>query len=626
MRLVIPVWLRPTDLDTRRRLFLLLLTVLSSVQLGFATFTPAQDSLILRYAGYPLIALTFAAWIGSVWRLRPSVAEVRRWVVGEGRTVLAWTAALTLLAVLTAPYLYKVLYDEAVVQGTATTMHWHREVGSIGRAYAYDGGFQILQPYLDKRPYFFPFLVSVLHDLTGWRESNAFALNTLLLPVVLLLAYAGGRALAGHRAGLVSLVSLGAFSLLLLNATGAGLEMLNLALVLGLVVSGASYLDQPNDARLDRLVLTVILLANTRYESSIYVGSAALIVLVGWARAGRPILPWGALAGPLLLIPYALHNRYLAANPTLWELRDGLNERFSLDYLSANIGFARTFFFNLGPAIANSPWLTYAGAAALIGLAITVFRLHLRWADLPPAVQACIAVALGVGINLVLLLAYYWGDLSDPIVSRLSLPLHSLLALAIGGTVGLLERHLPWRLAGPAIIAALVCYGLWGARVTQNLPDLNLIETTQRWELAVIKRLPPAERLVLTDKSPLFWFAQGMGSTSCTRAAQCLAGLEYHWRARSFQEILVIQRFAPLGAEGGWMLESDSRIPAGITLESIAERRFGVKLQRVSRVVAITLPPAAPSVPPSVPDLTDHLLIAPCSTTSVPTAHVPSGN
>jgi hypothetical protein len=620
MRSVLPAWLRPPDADMRRRLLLLVLASLTAFVLGFATFTPHEGQLLLRYGGYPLIALTFAAWLGALWRLRPSFAATCTWARGEGRSVFIGTAALTLLAVLTAPYLYKVLYDEVVVQGTATTLHWHREVGSIGRAYAFDGALQILEPYLDKRPYLFPFLVSLLHDFTGWREANAFALNTALLPVVLLLAYAGGRALAGHRAGLVALVSLGAYSLVLLNATGAGLEMLNLALVLGLVLSGAAYLERPDEPRLDLLVLTSILLANTRYESSIYVGSALLILLAGWARAGRPILSWGALVGPLLLIPYALHNRYLAATPALWELREGFKQRFSLDYLAVNIGFARTFFFNLGPSIANSPWLTFAGAATLFGLAVMAWRRHLRWCELSAPVQALLAVACGVGVNLGLLLAYYWGDLSDPIVSRLALPLHAVLALAIGGGIGLLEKNRPWRLAGPAICTALLCYGVWGARVTQNLPDLNQVETAERWELSVIKRLPPAERLVLTDKSPLFWFAQGMGSTSCARARQMAAGLEYHWRARSFQEILVIQRFSPCGAEGGWMLDADSRIPASIVLMPMAEHRFGARLQRVSRVVDIQ-PPCVPPLPAPA----TALPLAPSSVIPEPTPHVATG-
>ena len=510
MRFMVPAWLRPADSGDRRRLVLLLLTAVAAVWLGFATFTPAQAVIILRKAGYPMLALCIAGWFWSLWRLRPSQAAVRGWVAGEGKVALVTVAAFTLLAGITAPYIYKVLYDEAVIQSTATMLHWQREVGAIGRAYYYDGALQLLQPYMDKRPFLFPFLVSLLHDVSGWREGNAFIFNTVLLPVVLLLTYAGGRALAGHRAGMVALVSLGAYSLVLINATGAGLEMLNLALVLGLIITGASYLAQPDEARLNLLVLTSVLLANTRYESSIYVLSAVFLVLAGWVRAQRPILSWGVFAGPLLLIPYALHNRYLAATPVLWELRDGLEHRFSFDYLSANLAYAWTFFFNTGAGVLNSLWLTYAGLAAVLGFVVAALRGHLRWRDLNPATQASLAVALGVGINLALLLAYYWGDLSDPIVSRLSLPLHALLALAIGGGVGCLENHRPWRLAGPVIVAALISYGVWGASVTQNISDLNLIETTQRWELAVIRRLPPSERLILSDKSPLFWFIQGM--------------------------------------------------------------------------------------------------------------------
>lgn len=590
MRFKTPEWLCLSDPGVRLRLLCLAASGIAAIQLGFATFSPAVAAIILRRGGYALMMVTLVCWLWAAWKNRPDRARVLFWVTGEGRLVLAAIGGLVALAVFTAPYLYKVLYDEAVIQSTATTMQWHREVGAITRAFAYDGSLHLLGSYLDKRPYFFPFLVSLIHDFTGWREANAFVLNTVLLPVVLMLVYAAGRALAGHRAGLVALVSLGAYSLVLLNATGAGLEMLNLALFLGLVVSGTAYLREPNERRVDLLVFTGILLANTRYESSVYVGSTALMVLAGWIRAGRPVFSWWTIASPLLLVPYALHNRYLAATPVLWELRAGQEQRFSWDYLASNIGFARTFFFNLDKGIANSIWLTCAGALATAGFAVLVFRRRMRWCDMSPAVQACLAVAAGVLLNLVLLLAYYWGDLSDPIVSRLSLPLHALLALAVGGAVVWLERNYRWRLAGPVIAAALICYGVWGSRVTQHLPDLNMIESTERWELSVIDRFPAMDRLVICDKSPLFWFAQGMGSTTCEQVMHRPGALAYHWKARSFQDIYVTQRFAPMGADSGWMVEPASRLPDGMVLETVAERRFGAKIQRISRVVAVAEP------------------------------------
>ena len=79
------------------------------------------------------------------------------------------------------------------------------------------------------------------------------------------------------------------------------------------------------------------------------------------------------------------------------------------------------------------------------------------------------------------------------------------------------------------------------------------------------------------------------------------------------------QRFAPIGAEGGWMLEPASRLPSGITLECIAERRFGVKLQRISRVVAIA--PQSPAIAEDAGRKAGAALISPTTIT-----HASAGN
>lgn len=588
---LVRVWLTVSNREIRARLCLLILGAVAAIVLGFATFGAKQAAWFIGTWGYAIIAGTFAIWLVALWRIRPRSEVWRDWWRDGGSAALAACAAITACAVTTSPYVGKVNYDENVIQGTALAMHRYREVGSIARAYVYDGTLQVLQPYLDKRPYFFPFLVSLAHDLFGWREANAFVLNTALLPLVLLLVHAVARRMAGPRAGLAAIVSLGAFSLLLLNATGAGMEMLNLALVLGLVLLGALYLEAPDSGRQDALILTCILLANTRYESSVYVLSVAALVIVGWARAGRPIISAGALVAPWLLIPYALHNKYLSETPFLWELHEGLQYRFSFDYLQSNLASARRFFFGGGPEFLNSQWLSWVGFPALGFLSLRWMRARAK----PSATgAACLAVGAGVAANLALLLAYYWGDLTDPIVARLSLPLHAMLAVAIGAAMVTLERVHGRRLLALAVVGAAGCYAAFGGRVTQNLADLNLIESSMRWELAVVRSLPPAERMIICEKSPLFWFMQGMGGTSCLRAAQKQDGLAYHWRARSFQEILVTQRLTPASAEGGWTIEWDSRLPDGFVLETLAERRFGAKLQRVSRVVDIRAASVAP--------------------------------
>lgn len=50
--------------------------------------------------------------------------------------------------------------------------------------------------YIDKRPLLYPFLVSLAHDLTGYRVLNAFLVNVALHPLLLGLAWWLARRLA----------------------------------------------------------------------------------------------------------------------------------------------------------------------------------------------------------------------------------------------------------------------------------------------------------------------------------------------------------------------------------------------------------------------------------------------
>lgn len=62
--------------------------------------------------------------------------------------------------------------------------------------------------------------MSVLHDLTGYRPENVFALNTVLTFGLLGLAYLTGRNIGGRGAGAVAVLLLTSLPLLAQNATG----------------------------------------------------------------------------------------------------------------------------------------------------------------------------------------------------------------------------------------------------------------------------------------------------------------------------------------------------------------------------------------------------------------------
>ncbi len=161
-----------------------------------------------------------------------------------------------------------------------------------------------------------------------------------------------------------------------------------------------------------------------------------------------------------------------------------------------------------------------------------------------------------------------------------------MLALLIGCAVAWLAPRVP-RAVPIAITVCLCSYLWWGLPMNRKIGPFNLIETTQRWELAVVEQRGLKARLIVTEKSPFFWFIRGMSATSINVLRNRLPELRYHWERKSFDEILVMQRLSPINMTGDYEIEKGSRLPSAIELETIEETRIGVKRQRISRVRAV---------------------------------------
>ncbi len=584
-----------------------------AVAFGFVYTSVKDAGDYIQHYGYYGIAATFAWFVYALTRVGYGLwRELPPPTHREGWQAAGLIAACTVLAACTIPYGPKVLYDEYVLQGTAWSMHANREVGTVVRAYEVGGVFSTVQAYLDKRPYFFPFILSLVHDLTGYRVSNAFALNTALMPGVLALVYLYARRLVAHAAALAALVALGTFSLLAHNATGAGMELLNLVMILLTLHLVAHWLAAPDEPRLAALVLSAVLLAQTRYESSLYVAPVALAVLEGWRRAGRLILPPAAVLGPVLLIPCALHSTYLSGTPILWELRANEASRFGFQYLTDNLAHAWHYFFDLSGFLTNSWWLFGAGLIAFGALLFAVVRSLPRWRTARPEHVALVLIGAAIAGNLLLLQFYYWGQLDDPIAARLSLPFAVLIVICLAVTVqrwSTASRPLAPFAVGGAVLAAFAGGLIANARHT----GLNLLERELEWESRVVAARTPGTRLIVTNKSALVWFGEEIASAQIERAFVRAEMVKFNLDHHNFSEVLVLQTYRPTGPAGDFQLDPIDRLPASYVLEPVAQRRFGTHLARISRVAAIHLL-APEKKPPAGQPPTDPAVAKPAAT------------
>jgi hypothetical protein len=563
------------------------LSAVAAVYLGFIGLEVEPAGMVVKRYGYFFLLTAFALWVVALWRLWSRRAG------GENLSRKEWLWAglaiglLSLVAINAEAFRSKILYDEFVLQSTAFNMHYFRDTATMVRGYDVLGVFLSTDNFLDKRPNFYPFLVSLCHDFTGYRPLNAYLLNAVLLPVTLGLAYYLGRRLNGMRGGLLAVLLLGSLPLLGQNATGSSMELLNITMLLAVVALGAAYLRQSDDARLSAFVLGAVLLAQTRYESAIYVAPVAVIIALGWWRERRVIVPWVAVLAPLLLLPYALQNKVLSHTKWMWELRDNQESRFSLDYFRENLRGAGEFFFNTNAHLANSWPLATLGLFALVWI---LWRL-LRVRPVPTAANtehtALLLLGLGMVANTVLILFYYWSNLGDPIASRFSLPFHLVLAFAMVVAAAAFDRRWPvsWVLLGGMTVFAL---GVTTTRHAQHLYSQLGIDEVE-WEKRYVAALPPGERIIITNKSTLPWLLEKTPSILIGRARLVADRLKYQLERGPFRDILVVQSLRPASVEGDHQLMSEDRLPPGFTLVVMVEKRFGTKITRISRLVAVQL-------------------------------------
>ena len=376
IRAILTLWRTTPD---PRRLGWFAGCAVASVAVGFVLIPPSFAKTLIAGWGYYFILGLFSLFVFYAWRVAASRRDSWQPALRRPGVVGLALAAATVVVIWSDPFRHKILFDEYVLQGTALHMHTTKEIGTVIRAYEIAGSWVPIDTFLDKRPYFFPFLVSLVHDFTGYRLANLFIVNAALAPCFLALVYWLARTVTGRGPALLAVGLLATMPLLGQQATGAGMEMHNLTMVALVMALAVLYLRAPDDDRLSLLVLGTLLLSQSRYESVIFVAATALVIAAGWWRVRRVLLPWPAVVAPLLLVPYAWQARFVDASPMLWQLAEGQTSRFGLNYLAGNLEGAWGFFFNTTTAIANSWYLSVLGAA---GLAWTLIRAW-RWSRRP---------------------------------------------------------------------------------------------------------------------------------------------------------------------------------------------------------------------------------------------------
>lgn len=590
---------------SERRVWWLLLSSALAVVLGFFAIPDFAAIVVVSKAGFWMVLAGFTVFLWALWvsfadEIRAFRARDIDWisaaVIGLGGCVLLAHEA----------YGFKIVMDEIMLLGTSMSMHLDKTVLTPIRGSDIQGSFVILDGLMDKRPLFFPFLVSLLHDLTGYRPANAFILNGVLAFVFLGLVNVTGRLLAGRVAGWVAVALFAGLPLLAHNATGGGFELLNLVMIPATMLLGVRFVARRDPAALTAFCYSALLLAQVRYESVIYLLPVALLVGWVWVREGRAILTWAVVVAPLLMVHYPLQHRIFDLRASAWELgsRPGYNTPFSVTYIADNLSHALSFFFAKPSEQPNSLVLSTLGCLAVPFFALLVLKRLRRLHEESPAVVATTIFALGFAAQFALLMCYFWGKFDDVVIRRLSLPTHLGMVIAVVAVLPQITKAFAARLVLGVAVLGVVASGV-PSMAAHAYSQEYLPGRETAWRREFIAEQPRHDYLVI-DNDSILWIAHQISSTPMLQALKYRDRIVWNMRNRTFSAIYVFQRYNIDPDTGRMTLREGDDLGPQFVLETVREERLQtLTLSRLSRLkevregaVSLTAPDPAEHIVP----------------------------
>jgi len=579
-----------------RRLWVFVLIAAVAGATGFILVPDRLALGVVTVAGYWCVLAAFLLFVRALWqtfgvelaRVREAGARRFDWaslvVVALGGTIL----------IVHESFGFKIVMDELMLAGTSMNMHFTRTVLTPFRGTDIHGTFVIVEGMMDKRPLFFPFLESLIHDLTGYRPENAFILNAALAYVLLALVNAAGRMLAGRQAGWLGVALFAGLPLLAQNATGGGFELLNLVMILATLLLGARFISRRDEASFTAFCYSALLLAQVRYESAVFLLPVVAIILWVWRREGRAILSWPVVLAPLLLITCALQNRIFDIRASAWQMQSkpGMTRPFSLSYLIGppdspnNLEHAIGFFFGKPTDQPNSYVLSAMGCIAIVFLLLLAVRRLRNLAAETPVMAATLVFSVGFAAHFALMMCYFWGHFDDPVIRRLSLPTHLWMVLAVLAVLTQFPR--------PAVVKSLIAVAVLGI-ITQGVPSMSAHAYNQEylagletaWRREFIAQQPRKDYLMI-DNDSILWVAHQISATPVTSATTRRDAIVFFMRNHTFSNIFVFQRFTIDADTGKMTLRDGDDLGPDYILEPVKEERLALlTLTRISRVKEI---------------------------------------
>lgn len=496
------------NVNLKPRILFLLVCISAAISAGILPDLDIAAKLFSNL-GYYFILAVFLLW---VYRLI-SVFGVRfKHLTRVTISGFVFSLCLTSIIFYISPPRFKVFGDEAGLVRVSRSMHFDRTstIGIERLAIDQPEQFDFLKKYIDKRPLVFPFLISLVHNISGYNASNVFILNFIVSIFILFSIFWIYAETMSKHMGFLAIIITACLPEFSFSITSGGFEALNLLFILLTLLAVYEFAQNRTSKTAELLFLSIVIASQIRYESVLLVFTLPVLLPFLIQRNLMLKYSWITFCIPFLMIPILWQQRVVLDPENIgnWMQYSNIPDGYSLFGISnlinnipRNLGIFSGIDMNFG----FSPVISFM---TLMGIYFMIKKSIVKPQNL--RLESKYLLFFGGTIFILLFAAgnlYYFFDFFHPASNRLSF---AFIPCFVAPSIILLHtvyRHTSKR-SLLIMYIVLTCHLAVSMVVVSQQKLTNEILSTKGYYLIMdfIKEnsVPNQKILVITDKPNYF--------------------------------------------------------------------------------------------------------------------------
>jgi len=283
----------------------IIISIVGFIALGILWFIDFEALTPFYYYGtYYFVLTIFLLWLGQIVLSFRKERELYFSICRTTGLSLIFPLLVTFFIIITVEPYYNVPTGEMSGLTGSKMMLTEKTLRIVDTVIHEPNNLKYYRSVTNYRPVLFPFLVSIIHAVTGFNAANAFLLNAIVMGLILSIVFIVCKRTAGILVACATVLLIASCPVFSLTARSAGFDLLS-AFFLGFtLIFLYKFMMEPQPHRFGLLWTSLLMTAYVREESFIFLFIIAVCLwFAGYWRRGQIGNTVLLAATPLLISP-----------------------------------------------------------------------------------------------------------------------------------------------------------------------------------------------------------------------------------------------------------------------------------------------------------------------------------